>query len=67
MQPSEHAIIQRNGMELRMILVTGGTGFIGKALIRHLVEAGETVRTLIRPSRQSPNLPVGVPVEVAGM
>jgi len=48
-----------------MILVTGGTGFIGKALIRHLVEAGETVRTLIRPSGQSPNLPVGVPVEVA--
>jgi uncharacterized protein YbjT (DUF2867 family) len=48
-----------------MILVTGGTGFIGKALIRHLVEAGETVRTLIRPSAKSPNLPVGVAVEVA--
>jgi NADH dehydrogenase len=48
-----------------MILVTGGTGFVGKALIRHLVEAGYPVRTLIRPSSQSPNLPRGVAVDVA--
>ena len=48
-----------------MILVTGGTGFIGKALVRNLVEAGYTVRTLIRPSRKSPDLPRGVAVEVA--
>ena len=48
-----------------MILVTGGTGFIGRALIRHLVEAGYQVRTLIRPSQSSPRLPRGVPVEVA--
>lgn len=48
-----------------MILVTGGTGFIGQALIRHLVEASYTVRTLIRPSQTSPQLPFGVPVEVA--
>jgi len=48
-----------------MILVTGGTGFIGQALIRHMVEADHQVRTLIRPSRQSPRLPRGVPVEVA--
>ena len=48
-----------------MILVTGGTGFIGQALIRHLVEMGYPVRTLIRPSPKSPNLPRGVSVEVA--
>ncbi|MBI3159477.1 MAG: NAD-dependent epimerase/dehydratase family protein [Chloroflexi bacterium] len=48
-----------------MILVTGGTGFIGQALIRHLVEEGRAVRTLLRPSGETPNLPVGVPVEVA--
>lgn len=48
-----------------MILVTGGTGFIGKALVRNLVEAGHSVRTLIRPSSKSPDLPRGVTVEVA--
>jgi len=48
-----------------MILVTGGTGFIGQALIRQLVEAGHTVRILIRPSNKSPRLPEGIPVEVA--
>ena len=48
-----------------MIFVTGGTGFIGQALIRHLVEAGHRVRMLIRPSHQTPKLPVGIPVEIA--
>ncbi|HLE51279.1 MAG TPA: NAD(P)H-binding protein [Anaerolineales bacterium] len=48
-----------------MILVTGGTGFIGQALVRQLAEAGHPVRVLIRASPRSPNLPRGVPVEVA--
>ncbi len=48
-----------------MILVTGGTGFIGSALVRNLVQAGYPVRLLIRPSPQTPNLPRSTPVEVA--
>lgn len=48
-----------------MILVTGGTGFIGGALIRRLVELDYPVRTLVRPSAKSPNLPRGVAVDVA--
>lgn len=47
-----------------MILVTGGTGFIGQELIRQLNLAGYPVRTILRPSRSSPRLPVGVPVDV---
>jgi NADH dehydrogenase len=47
------------------ILVTGGTGFIGGALVRHLAEAGRQVRILMRASLRTPNLPRGVPVEVA--
>ena len=48
-----------------MILVTGATGFIGRALVRQLFEAGHPIRVLIRPSRRTPRLPKGVPVEVA--
>ncbi len=46
-----------------MILVTGGTGFVGQALIRHLVDIGYPVRTLLRPSPASPSLPKSVPIE----
>ena len=48
-----------------MILVTGATGFIGRALLRHLLEAGQDVRVMIRPSRRSPRLPKGQPIDVA--
>ncbi len=49
---------------VRMILVTGGTGFIGQALIRQLTSLGYDVRTLIRPSKKTPKLPKGFPVDV---
>ena len=50
---------------LPVILVTGGTGFIGRALVEELSKLNQPVRLLIRPSQKSPTLPRGVPVEVA--
>lgn len=48
-----------------MILITGATGFIGGSLLRHLLDSGREVRVLIRPSRRSPRLPKGRPIDVA--
>jgi len=47
-----------------MFLVTGGTGFIGNILIRHLTDLGYPVKLLIRPSKTTPALPKGLPLEV---
>ena len=48
-----------------MILVTGATGFVGRALLPQLVQGGHAVRCLLRPSRRSPRLPKGITVQVA--
>jgi NADH dehydrogenase len=48
---------------MKKILITGATGFIGKALTRHLSETDFKVRVLIHPSSTSPDLPKGIPVE----
>jgi NADH dehydrogenase len=47
-----------------MILVTGGTGFIGQSLIRQLITNGYDVRTLVRPGKATPRLPRGIPLDV---
>ena len=39
-----------------MILVTGASGFVGSAVVRHLLQAGHGVRALIRPSSPRANL-----------
>jgi len=45
-------------------LVLGGTGFIGQALVRQLVESGRRVRLLARNSRHLPRLLCKLPIEV---
>ncbi len=48
---------------MKKILLTGATGFIGKALTRHFSETDYQIRALIHPSNKSPDLPKGIPVE----
>ena len=43
-----------------MILVTGGTGFIGTHLLERLTASGAGVRALVRRARAPRNLPAGV-------
>jgi dihydroflavonol-4-reductase len=50
--------------DARPILVTGATGFVGAAVLRALLNDGQTVRALVRPGRDRRNLD-GLRVETA--
>src|SRR5262252_4888715 len=47
-----------------LCLLTGGTGFVGSAVVRVLLEAGHLVRALVRPNSDRRNL-AGLGVELA--
>ena len=44
-------------------LITGASGFVGSAVLRQLVLAGDSVRALLRPKSDRRNV-VGLPVEI---
>jgi uncharacterized protein YbjT (DUF2867 family) len=48
-----------------MILITGGTGFVGRVLVKQLTEKGESLRLLLRPSPKTPALPRSTSIEAA--
>jgi len=48
-----------------MILVTGGTGFIGGYLVRHLAELGKPYRMFLQPGIEQANLPKQTNMNVA--
>jgi len=47
-----------------MLLLTGGTGFIGRALLQQLESMGVEVRSLIRPAQRTPSFRQGIPHNV---
>ena len=42
------------------VVVSGGTGFVGRHLVQRLAESGEAVHVLMRPESQADHLPAGV-------
>ncbi len=47
-----------------MILISGGTGFVGRNLVERLAEAGKHVTCIVRPTRRMPRLPWETTVDV---
>jgi dihydroflavonol-4-reductase len=48
---------------MKTTLITGASGFVGSAVLRHLVKAGHKVRALVRPDSDRRNL-AGLPAEI---
>ena len=48
-----------------MLLITGGTGFIGSRFAQKLIVSNHDVRILLRPQKRTPRLPRNVSMEIA--
>ncbi|MDK2981471.1 MAG: hypothetical protein PWQ55_1818 [Chloroflexota bacterium] len=48
-----------------MLLITGGTGFIGSRFTQKLTQSEQDVRLLLRPQKTNPNLPRNISLEIA--
>jgi NADH dehydrogenase len=48
-----------------MLLITGGTGFIGARFAQKLTQSEQDVRLLLRPQKTNPNLPRNISLEIA--
>lgn len=48
-----------------MLLITGGTGFIGSRLVQKLIQSDQDIRILLRPQKKNPRLPKSVALEIA--
>jgi nucleoside-diphosphate-sugar epimerase len=58
----EEASLSGNPYTGRRVMVTGGTGFIGRYLVAALMHRGAEVRALVRPSTPTPNSWKGVEI-----
>ena len=62
--PDRPGSIGRGRREPNVDVVTGGTGFVGSAVVRHLVACGQPVRVLVRPNGDR-RLLRDLPIEIA--
>ncbi len=50
-----------------VVLVTGGTSYLGCRLVEQLVAQGETVRVFLRPGSAAPKFPSGVQIAIGDL
>jgi len=57
-------LFPRSAIIAEMILITGGTGFIGSRVILRLVQGNIPFKVLLRPKKVMTKLPFGLPMDV---